>query len=155
MTDSLLGALGIYGGTFMVSFVAGLFPIASIELFLIGIAAWKHPSPEMLALLVLIATIGHQIAKTITYYAGEGALKLPKGRTKKYLDKAQKYIDRWNKRPLLMLALAATVGIPPLVVVALVAGPMMRIKFIPFTIICFVGRLGRFGVMTFVAYAAM
>ncbi len=155
MTDSLLGALGIYGGTFMVSLVAGIFPIASIELFLIGIAAWKHPSWEVLALLVLIAAIGHQIAKTVTYFAGEGALKLPKGRTKRYLDKAQKYIDRWNKRPLIILGLASTIGIPPLVVVAIVAGPMMRIKFIPFTIICFIGRLARFGVMTFVAYAAM
>ena len=55
----------------------------------------------------------------------------------------------------LALMIAATVGIPPLVVIAVIAGPMMHIKFVPFTIICFVGRLGRFGVMTFVAYAAM
>ena len=155
MTDSLLGALGIYGGTFMVSFVAGLFPIASIELFLIGIAAWKHPSYEVLALLVVIACVGHQIAKSITYFAGEGILKLPKGRTKKALDKAQKHIDRWNKRPWLVMVLSATVGLPPLVVIAIIAGPIMRIKFVPFTIICFVGRFARFGVMTFAAYAAM
>ena len=155
MADSILSALGIYGGVFLVSLVAGLFPIASIELVLIGIAAWKHPSWQLLTLLVLIASVGHQIAKTITYFAGEGALKLPKGRTKALIDKAQKHIDRWNKRPWLIMCLSATVGLPPLVVVALVAGPMMHIKYLPFTIICFVGRFGRFMVMTFIAYAAM
>ena len=155
MTASLLATLGLYGGTFAVSLIAGLFPIASIELFLIGIAAWKHPTWQELALLVLLASIGHQIAKTITYFAGEGILKLPKGRAKKALDKAQRHIDRWNKRPWLVMVLSATVGLPPLVVIAIIAGPIMRIKFVPFTIICFVGRLGRFGVMTFIAYAAM
>ena len=155
MTEHLLASLGLYGGTFAVAVIAGLFPIASIELFLIGIAAWQRPSYEVLALLVLIASVGHQIAKSITYLAGERILKLPKGRAKKALDKAQRHIDRWNKRPWLVMVLSATVGLPPLVVIAVIAGPVMRIKFVPFTLICFVGRLGRFGVMTFVAYAAM
>lgn len=155
MTEHLLAALGLYGGTFAVAFIAGLFPVASIELFLIGVAAWQRPSYDVLALLVVIAAIGHQIAKTITYFAGEGILKLPKGRTKKALDKAQRHIDRWNKRPWLVMVLSATIGLPPLVVIAIIAGPIMRIRFLPFTVICFFGRLGRFGVMTFVAYAAM
>ena len=44
MTEHLLASLGLYGGTFAVAVIAGLFPIASIELFLIGIAAWQRPS---------------------------------------------------------------------------------------------------------------
>jgi membrane protein YqaA with SNARE-associated domain len=151
VTSSLLASLGIYGASLVIAFVAGLFPVLSVEVFLIGLSALRHPSLGDLAVCCVLAAVGHQIAKTITYFAGEGALKLPRGRTKVYLEKAQKYIDRWNKRPLLVMCLSATIGIPPLVVLGLVAGPMMHVKFVPFTIICFVGRFGRFMVMTFVA----
>ena len=38
MTETLLATFGLYGGAFVISFVAGLFPLVSIELFLIGVS---------------------------------------------------------------------------------------------------------------------
>jgi hypothetical protein len=37
VTDNLLAMLGIYGGTFAVSLIAGLVPLVNTELFLIGL----------------------------------------------------------------------------------------------------------------------
>ena len=39
MVDSLLASLGLYGATFAVAFIAGIFPIVSVELFLVGATA--------------------------------------------------------------------------------------------------------------------
>lgn len=148
MNDSLLGllaSLGIYGGSFVVAFIAGLFPLFSIELFLIILSAKVTPSIGALTLCCLLAAIGHQIAKTITYYAGVGALE--RGKLKAKLDKVRPRIDRWNKAPHLILALAGAIGIPPLYVVGFIAEPLMRIRIIPFTAIVLVTRFGRFVVL--------
>ena len=63
-----------------------MFPLFSIELFLIGLSAVVGPSFEMMTLCCAVAAaIGHQIAKTISYYAGVGALE--HGKIKAKLDK--------------------------------------------------------------------
>jgi membrane protein YqaA with SNARE-associated domain len=145
MTDDLLATFGIYGGSFAVAFIAGLFPLASIELFLIGLSALVGPTFPVLTLCCLLAAVGHQIAKTITYYAGVGALE--HGRLKKKLDTIRPRIERWNKAPHLMLMLGGAFGIPPLYVLGFIAEPLMRIKFWSFTAIVFVTRFVRFVVL--------
>jgi membrane protein YqaA with SNARE-associated domain len=142
VTEELLSKFGIYGGTVAVAFIAGLFPIASIELFLIGISVAVSPSFPTLLLLCLLAAASHQIAKTICYYAGEAALE--HGRLGKRIEQARPRIEKWNKAPYLVMVLGATVGIPPLYVLGFIAEPIMRMKFIPFTLIVFTGRLARF-----------
>lgn len=142
MTDELLATFGIYGGSFAVAFIAGLFPLASIEAFLILISAAVGPSFYTLTLCCLLAATGHQIAKTITYYAGVGALE--RGKLKAKLDKVRPRIERWNKAPHLILALASATGIPPLYVLGFIAKPLMRIEILAFTAIVFVTRFGRF-----------
>ncbi len=145
MSEALLQSFGIYGASFTVAFIAGLFPLVSIELFLIGLAALAAPTFESLLLCCLLATVGHQIAKTLTYYAGVGALE--RGRLKAKLDKIRPRIDKWNKAPHLILLLAGTFGIPPLYVIAFIAEPLMRIRILPFTAIVLVTRFGRFVVV--------
>ena len=147
MTDSLLQTFGLFGGAFVIGFIAGMFPIISIELFLVGVSTWAHPSIAAIALLVPLAAVGHQIAKTVCYYAGEGMLGLPKGKMKGRIEKARSRIDRWNKRPKLIMFFAATVGFPPLYLMCFIAGPLMHMRFWQFTLICFFGRIGRFAVM--------
>ena len=142
MTDDLLARFGIYGGSLAVAFIAGMFPLASIELFLISISAALHLSLSQILLCCLLAALSHQVAKTITYYAGVGALD--RGRIGKKIEAARPRIEKWNKAPLLMLTLGAVFGIPPLYVLGFIAEPLMRIKLIPFTFIVFFGRLLRF-----------
>ncbi len=144
MTNEVLATFGLYGGAFFISFVAGLFPLVSIEVFLVAVGAIRHPSYGELAVLIVLGAAGHQVAKTLTYYGSFGVVKLPEGRIKKQLDRAQKYIDRWNKYPKSVLALSATVGLPPIYMVGFIAGPLMKIRIWPFTIIVFLGRICRY-----------
>ena len=43
--------------------------------------------------------------------------------------------------------LASTIGLPPLYVLAFLAGPLMKMSFRTFTAICFGGRIGRYAVL--------
>ena len=151
MTDSLLASLGLYGAVLVIGFFAGMFPLISIEATLIAIS-WKLDSPNVLPALVVLAAIGHQIAKTICYYAGVGALE--RGPMKARVDRFRGRIERWNRRPKLVFMLAATVGLPPLYFVAFIAEPMMKIRFVPFTVMCMIGRIGRYGVLALVPWLA-
>ena len=146
MVDSLLASLGLYGATFAVAFIAGMFPFISIELFLIGATA-LGAEPGLLPVLIAIAAVGHQIAKTITYYAGAGLFHLPRGRMRERIDAAKARIDRWNRRPRLILFIAAATGLPPLWVLGYIAQPLMKMDIVTFTTISFVGRVLRYCVL--------
>ncbi|MGE0869871.1 MAG: hypothetical protein AB7P03_15000 [Kofleriaceae bacterium] len=148
MTAGILASLGLYGGTLIVAFVAGMLPIVGIEVFLLGIATLYAPSWGQLIALVLLAALGHQIAKTSCYLAGAGAMALPRGKLKQQLDAAVGRIERWNKQPMLILGLSATVGLPPLYLLSFIARPLLGIGFWRFTIVVFIGRVLRFGVTT-------
>lgn len=145
LSESLLATFGIYGGALIVSFIAGLFPLISIEVCLGLIVVLAVPTHAAMIVCCALAAIGHQIAKTITYYAGVGTLE--RGKMKKKLDEARPKIEKWNKAPKLMLALAGTVGIPPLYIVGFIAEPLMRIRIVPFTLIVLVTRFARFVVV--------
>ncbi len=148
MTDTaqrLLEDYGIYGGSLIVAFIAGLFPLISIEVFLVLATSFARPSFEQLLLCCLLAAASHQVAKTITYYAGVGALD--RGKIKQKIEANRARIDRWNKAPRLILALAGAVGVPPLWILGFIAKPLMRINIAMFTLIVFVTRFGRFVVL--------
>lgn len=147
MIDSLLATFGLFGGAFVIGFCAGMFPIISIELFLIGIGAWATPAPADMAIIVVLAAIGHQIAKTICYYAGYGALEKANDKLRARVDKLRHKIDRWNRRPKLIMFVASVIGIPPLYVLAFIARPLMDMRFWPFTIIVFSSRIVRYAVL--------
>jgi membrane protein YqaA with SNARE-associated domain len=144
VTDGLIESLGIYGGALIVSFLAGLFPIVGIEVFLLTVATLYVTSWGELAVLVLLASIGHQVAKTSCYFAGAGVLALPRGKLKQQIDAVKTRLERWNKHPMLVLWLSSTIGLPPLYVVSFIAGPIMKIRFVRFTAVCFTGRVLRF-----------
>lgn len=145
MKDQLLELFGLYGATLVIAFVAGMFPLISVEAFLVGWCAYKPVSWQEFAILVAIGATGHQLAKTICYVAGEGALE--SRRVKPMLDRWRPRIERWNKYPRLVFFLACTVGIPPMWLVAFIAKPLMNIRFVPFTAVCWIGRAGRYAVV--------
>jgi membrane protein YqaA with SNARE-associated domain len=151
VTGHLLGSLGIYGASLVIALVAGLFPIASIELFLVGLSALEHPSIGELLICCVLGAVGHQIAKTITYYAGEGALENKK--LKPRVDKIRHKIEKWDRYPHGILFLGATVGLPPMYLLGFIAHPLMEIRFLPFTLLTFVGRFGRYIVLAVIPLA--
>ena len=143
--SGLLASYGIYGGSLIVAFIAGLFPLFSIEVFLVLVASVAKPALEELTLCCLLAAFSHQIAKTATYYAGVGALE--HGKLKAKIEQYRERIDRWNKAPHLILAVGGAFGLPPLWVLGFIARPLMRISILPFTAIVLVTRFGRFFVL--------
>lgn len=143
MAGNLLASFGLYGATLVLAFLAGMFPLLSVEAFLVAVAV-SGVAPEELALLVGIAAIGHQIAKTVTYYAGSGALALPRGRVHDRIEAARRWIDRWNRRPRWILFVSASIGLPPLYLLGFVARPLMGMAFSTFTALSLLGRIARY-----------
>jgi membrane protein YqaA with SNARE-associated domain len=150
VVDHLLAALGLYGATLAIAFLAGMFPLLSIELFLVGAAAWGV-APATLAVLIGVAAVGHQVAKTVTYYAGAGAFELPRGKLRARIAAAKQRIERWNRRPKLILLAGAALGLPPLYLLGFIARPVMNMQLATFTGITLAGRLARYTVLVAVA----
>lgn len=145
MIEDLFRTFGVYGGSFVVALIAGLFPLLSIEAALIILSYFTTPTWPVLLVCCALAAVGHQIAKTITYYAGIGALE--RGKMKEKLDKVRPRIEKWNKAPRFVMFLAGSVGIPPLYVLGFIARPLMGMGIVPFTVIVLVTRFGRFVVL--------
>ena len=153
MTEHLLATLGLYGGTLVFCFLAGLIPILNTEIFLVGISVWAVRSPEQLPAIVLLAAVGQMTAKVILYYAGLGMFELPRGRMKARIEKARARLDRWQKRPYLVLAISSSVGLPPFYLVSIAAGAL-RIGFRAFCLIGLAGRIVRFAVIVSIPWIA-
>jgi len=150
VADHLVATLGLYGATLAIAFLAGMFPLLSIELFLVGAAAWGVAAGTLVA-LIGIAAIGHQVAKTITYYAGAGALERPGGPLRARIAAARQWVERWNRRPRLVLLAGAALGLPPLYLLGFIARPVMKLPLATFTGISMAGRIARYAVLVAVA----
>src|SRR4051812_28596779 len=146
MTHQLLTTLGLYGGTLVVCFLAGLIPLINAEVFLVGISLWVVKSPSQLPAIIICAAVGQMIAKVILYYAGMGMFEMPSGKWRDRIDRARAKLTRWEKQPYLVYASSASLGLPPLYLTTFAAGAL-RINFSLFLLIGLLGRLARFGVI--------
>lgn len=142
MTDHLLATLGLYGGTIVACFVAGIVQVINTEALLVAASLWLVEDPIQLPLVALCAAIGQMIANVVFFYAGRGAGALV--RTK--LERVRTKIARWQKRPNAVLAAASVVGLPPLVLVAVAAGGL-GIGVRRFAAIGLCGRWLRFAIV--------
>jgi membrane protein YqaA with SNARE-associated domain len=147
--ESWAGDLGVYGGTLLVCFVSGLVPFINAEVWLVAIAL-SVAAPATLACVVVLAAIGQMIAKVLLYLAAKGALELPTGRYRAAVDRARARIAGWKKKPLLLLAVSSSVGLPPFYVVALLAGAL-EIRLPAFCVLGLLGRIVRFGAVVVIA----
>lgn len=136
----------------MIGFVAGMFPLVSIEAFLVGFVALEPVTWPQLVGLALLGAVGHQIAKTVCYVAGVGALE--RGRVKALLERWRPRIERWNRHPWWIFFFAETFGIPPMWLIGFVAKPIMHLRFAPFTIYGYALRAVRYGVLASIAMLA-
>jgi membrane protein YqaA with SNARE-associated domain len=146
MTEDLLATVGLYGATLIICFLDGLVPVLNCELYLLGISAWAISSPRPLPMLVALAALGQMAAKSVLYYAGVGTVALSSGRVRRGIEKARLAMERWRDKPTLVLAVSATVGLPPFYLASLAAGGL-RIRFRTFFTIGLVGRTARLAVV--------
>jgi membrane protein YqaA with SNARE-associated domain len=140
MTD-----ISIWLSAFVGCAVGSVVPVIHTELLVFGIAALAPGAQGWL--LVLVATCGTMVGKTVLYYTGLGILKLPirkRERIDAYLAKAR---ESKGIAGSVMIA-AATFGLPPYYIVTVAAGAI-RYNLVRFLIIGFIGRFIRFTAVVF------
>lgn len=134
--------------TFVVCALSAIVPLVNAELYLI--AASAAAPPELVVPLVLAAALGQMAGKSLMYYAGVGALKLPGERLRRMVVHVeQRYRAGGTGTATLgggVILLSASVGLPPFYVVSIACG-LLRIPFMQFFVLGLAGRLVRFGVI--------
>lgn len=131
-----------------VSVASALIPVINIEAYLVGSAAVS--SDEKIWQLAALAGLGQMLGKVIWYYLGANALRWGWIRRKVEKPKAQAKLEHWrqrtHQRPVLggvLLLASAAAGVPPLAIVAVLAG-QLRMSLPLFVTLVFVGRTARF-----------
>jgi len=158
--QSVLETLGHHGGIYVAMFLfailSGVFPLASSEAALVALgAASSYGWPKLVVLAVIVA-LGQSVTHAIVYQSGRGLAKASAKRRPKLearIAKAREIGARWEKSELLLIALGATVGVPPQVLIALLAG-MLGIRFRIFVAIDVAGRIARFTAIVAIAHLA-
>lgn len=151
--DGIVEATGIYLATLIIGVLSGLVPVINGELFLLG--AIKLLADDVAGALVvaLLMAVGQMIAKIVLYQAALTVTELGTGKLAARLRAARERIDRWKNKPLTVLALSATLGLPPFYLVTLACG-VLRIRFVPFLWIGLVGRIIRFCALALIIHHA-
>jgi membrane protein YqaA with SNARE-associated domain len=145
---------GIYVAMFLFAILSGVFPLANSEAALIALgAASPYGWPKLIVLAVVVA-LGQSVTHAMVFQSGRGLAKAGAKRRPKLearLAKARELGARWEKSELLLITLGATIGIPPQVLVALLAG-VIGIRFRTFVAIDVPGRIARFITIVVVAH---
>lgn len=147
--ESIVAAVGIYAGAFVVGAISAVFPLASIELFLVGITVAARPlSVAAVAILVVLAAAGQLAGKLPIYAAARGAVALS-GPQRERVERLRARVRRWRHgrdTPHAVLAASAIVGVPPFSIMATAAG-VLAIRVRAFSAIVFAGRALRFAIV--------
>jgi membrane protein YqaA with SNARE-associated domain len=154
MLDSLDSVGGIYVAMFLFAMLSGVFPLANSEAALIALGAGSTYEWPKLVVLAVIVALGQSATHAMVYQSARGlskagAKKRPKLEAR--IAKARALGERWQKSELLLIALGATVGVPPQVLVAMLAG-IIGIRFRTFVAIDVAGRIARFATIVLVAH---
>ena len=156
----MLAWLGITGG---VAFGSAVFPLISVELFLVGLVSDHHHHPPMSCwLLGAVVALGQVAGKLVYFYASRGAVALPafmrpntsaaQRRTRWRV--AVHWASRWfgvlrakcERHPGWLLGttgISAVTGIPPFMAMTMLAG-VARMPVGAFLCTTLLGRFLRF-----------
>lgn len=137
--DQLVAGAGIYVATFVVGVVSSLLPLASIEVFLVGITLAIGPADAVP--IVVLAALGQIVGKLPIYFAARGVATLPKARAR--VDRVRAWVAKWRRSPTVVLAASAVLGLPPFSMIATAAG-VLAIRLRTFCIVVGAGRAVRF-----------
>lgn len=139
--------MGWLFSTFGVALASALIPVINIEVYLGAVAAGRVGALWPLA---TVAALGQMIGKVAYYYLGRASLEWGWVRRRTESPKFQAQLETWRRRvgdrPWLgglVVFAAATVGIPPLAIVSVIAGSL-RLSLPVFFVVGLVGRVLRF-----------
>jgi membrane protein YqaA with SNARE-associated domain len=152
--QALDGFGGIYVALFLFAMLSAVFPIASSELALVTFATAAGFGVPKLLVLALIVALAQSSVHAMLYQSAKGLAKAGAQRRPKLearIAKARQLAARWEKSELSLIALGATVGVPPLALIALVAGAI-GVRFRTFILIGVFGRILRFSTIVLVAH---
>jgi membrane protein YqaA with SNARE-associated domain len=138
--------------TFGFSIASALLPFLPMEVYVVGVAASGPSVPAAIGLGVA-AGLGATVGKVVWYEAARRGLESRWAQKKLSTPKMKAAYERWHGRmhgrpwyAAGIMLLAASVGIPPLLVMAAVAG-MLRMPMWVFLPTVVVGRSLRFSLL--------
>jgi membrane protein YqaA with SNARE-associated domain len=127
--------------TFAVCIAGSIVPLINTEIYLVSAVALSPVS--YVVPLVVAASLGQMVGKVVMYYAGRGVLRLPSERVRTKMVAMQARMEARPRAGAVVLFTSATVGLPPLYVVAIACGAA-RMNLVSFLVIGTVGRLIHF-----------
>jgi len=134
--------------TIVVAFGSAMIPFINIEAYLAAVAAAIQDVGVWY--VAAAAAIGQTTGKVGLYYAADWAMRLPWIRKKMATPKWAESYARWSKRihehpnqTALLLFASASLGFPPLYVIAVLAG-QLKVNIWLFVTTCLIGRYLRF-----------
>jgi membrane protein YqaA with SNARE-associated domain len=137
----LIATLGLPLATFAIALVGAVFPIISIEVFLIGVAVIAGPGEAVL--LVPLAALGQLLGKLPIYGAARGL-----ARSSPRIERLRTWFARYH--PTTVLAASALFGLPPFSLAATAAG-VLGIQLRTFCVVVGCGRALRFAAIFVIA----
>jgi membrane protein DedA with SNARE-associated domain len=155
--DSLDGFGGVYLAVFVFGILSGVIPVTNSEVLMAALGAGSTYGVPKLLVLALLVAIGQAITHAALYFTARGLAKAGTKKSPKWearIAKAHDLAEKWKKSELLMMVGGATIGVPPQVLVATVAG-VIGIPFRTFATIDVCGRFVRFAVIGLLAYLAV
>jgi membrane protein YqaA with SNARE-associated domain len=150
--ESLQASGGIYVAMLVVAAVSGVFPLVNSEIALATIAMSGASVGQLLVLAAIVA-VGQTITHTTLYVSAHKLATLGEKRREKLharIERARAVVARWGDRTLLVLFSSATLGIPPMMLVAVVSGAL-GIRLRTFVAVGLVGRALRFAAIAVAA----
>lgn len=136
-----MSLLAAFATTFAVCIAGSIVPLINTEIYLVSAVALSPPA--YVVPLVIAASVGQMVGKVVMYYAGRGVLKLPSERVRTRMVAMQARIQARPRAGAAVLLTSATVGLPPLYVVAIACGAA-RMNLASFIVLGTVGRLIHF-----------
>lgn len=125
----------------VLSFLSAVFPLISAELAVVGVGAGM--TNANLLLLVVAATVGQMIGKSVMYWLGRRGSAFAHG---KYAHAMEKWGHRFrgsSKSVSGLVFLSSASGLPPFYVISTLAG-VFRTSFVTFLLVGTAGRALRF-----------
>ena len=130
--------------TFVYSFVAGVFPLLNVEAYLLAFSSYL--SLEAMIPVVIAATAGQMVAKSLLYLSGLGLLHLPHRAARERIEAIAERLRTYRRGTWTLVLVSSFFGLPPLYIVSIAAGTL-RLHFGVFLAISTAGRLLRLSVV--------
>jgi len=129
------------------SFISAFVPAVNAELLLVGLAA--AAPRDWLIVLVALTTLGQMGGKVLLYLVGRGAVMVPTGRVRRWLEKAKARLEQHHQMGRMFLFASAFSGVPPFYLTSISAG-VTHFNFRGFLLFGSLGRFLRFAAVALI-----